>query len=84
MGISWQQLLIILLLVLVVFGAKKLRTIGSDLGTAVKGFKKAMNEAESDVDEPPVKQLKQDARDAEFPEVATKQSAERSQDERKS
>jgi sec-independent protein translocase protein TatA len=82
-GISWQQLLIILLLVLVVFGAKKLRTIGSDLGTAVKGFKKAMNEAESD-DEPPVKQLKQDARDAEFPEVAAKQSAERSQDDRKS
>jgi sec-independent protein translocase protein TatA len=82
-GISWQQLLIILLLVLVVFGAKKLRTIGSDLGTAVKGFKKAMNDAESDVDTP-VKQLKQDSHDAEFPEVAAKQSAERSQDDRKS
>jgi sec-independent protein translocase protein TatA len=83
-GISWQQLLIILLLVLVVFGAKKLRTIGSDLGTAVKGFKKAMNEAESDDDTPPVKQLKQDARDAEFPEVAAKQNADRTQDDRKS
>jgi sec-independent protein translocase protein TatA len=81
-GISWQQLLIILLLVLVVFGAKKLRTIGSDLGTAVKGFKKAMNEVESE-DEQPVKQIKQDARDAEFPEVAAKQSAETKQDDRK-
>jgi len=41
MGIGMRELIIILLVVLLVFGAKKLRTIGADLGAAVKGFKKA-------------------------------------------
>ena len=40
------QLLIILLIVLAIFGTKKLRNLGSDLGGAVKGFRSAMNEAE--------------------------------------
>ena len=44
-GISLWQFLIILLIVLVLFGSKKLRNIGGDLGNAVKGFKKAMQEA---------------------------------------
>lgn len=38
MGISIWQLLIILLIVLLLFGAKRLRSIGTDLGGAVKGF----------------------------------------------
>ncbi|MFM7626032.1 MAG: twin-arginine translocase TatA/TatE family subunit, partial [Gammaproteobacteria bacterium] len=42
MGIGMRELIIILLVVLLVFGAKKLRTIGSDLGAAVKGFKKGL------------------------------------------
>ena len=42
MGISMPQLLIILLVVALIFGTKKLRNIGSDLGSAVKGFKKGM------------------------------------------
>ncbi len=42
-GISIWQLLIILLIVVMLFGTKKLRTLGSDLGGAVKGFKKALN-----------------------------------------
>jgi len=46
-GISWPQLLIVLVIVLAIFGTKKFRTLGSDLGNAVKGFKSAMNEAES-------------------------------------
>ena len=46
-GISIWQLLIILLGVLVLFGSKKLRSIGSDLGQGIKGFKKAINEDES-------------------------------------
>ena len=41
-GISIWQLLIILLVVLVLFGSKKLRSIGSDLGQGIKGFKKAI------------------------------------------
>ena len=44
MGISIPQLLIILLIVALLFGTKKLRSIGSDLGSALKGFKNAMKE----------------------------------------
>ena len=47
-GISIWQLLIILAIVLVLFGAKRLRTLGSDLGTAVKGFRSAMREGEEE------------------------------------
>ena len=46
-GISIWQLLIILLVVLVLFGSKKLRSIGSDLGQGIKGFKKSINDEES-------------------------------------
>ena len=46
-GISIWQLLIILLVVLVLFGSKKLRSIGSDLGQGINGFKKAINDDES-------------------------------------
>ncbi len=44
--------LIVLVVVLVVFGTKKLRNIGGDLGGAVKGFKDAMNEEKNKVDTP--------------------------------
>ena len=44
MGISIWQLLIILAIVLVLFGAKRLRNLGGDLGTAIKGFRQAMKE----------------------------------------
>jgi sec-independent protein translocase protein TatA len=53
-----KMLLVILAIALVIFGTKRLRSIGSDLGAAVKGFKQAMNDGES---EEKVKQLKQDA-----------------------
>ena len=43
-GISIWQLLIIALIVVLLFGTKKLRGMGSDLGGAVKGFKKAMSD----------------------------------------
>ena len=43
-GISIWQLLIILLIVVMIFGTKRLKNIGSDLGGAVKGFKKSMEE----------------------------------------
>ncbi len=45
-GISWPQLLIVLVIVLAIFGTKRFRTLGSDLGNAVKGFRSAMNDAE--------------------------------------
>lgn len=44
MGISIWQLLIVLLLVVVLFGTKRLRTLGSDLGETVKGFRKAISD----------------------------------------
>lgn len=43
-GISIWQLLIILVIVALIFGTKKLRGIGGDLGGAVKGFKKAISD----------------------------------------
>lgn len=43
-GISIWQLLIVVAIVVLLFGTKKLRTLGSDLGESVKGFKKAMSE----------------------------------------
>ncbi|MDE1515632.1 MAG: Sec-independent protein translocase subunit TatA [Vibrio sp.] len=46
-GISIWQLLIIAVIVVLLFGTKKLRGIGGDLGSAVKGFKKAMSEDEA-------------------------------------
>ena len=43
-GISIWQLLIVLVIVLLLFGTKRLRNLGGDLGNAVKGFKKAMGD----------------------------------------
>jgi sec-independent protein translocase protein TatA len=47
-GIGIWQLLIILLIVVMLFGTKKLRNLGSDLGGALKGFKSAMKDDESE------------------------------------
>lgn len=47
MGISIWQLLIILAIVLVLFGAKRLRNVGTDLGGAIKGFKSAVKDEEA-------------------------------------
>ena len=70
--------LIVLAIIALVFGTKKLGNIGSDLGTAIRGFKKAMNDGES---EERSKQLKHEAGDADFSE-ATK-SREASERDRK-
>ncbi|MDH5618819.1 MAG: twin-arginine translocase TatA/TatE family subunit [Gammaproteobacteria bacterium] len=55
------QLLIILVIVLAIFGTKKLRTLGTDLGGAVKGFRSAMNEAEDTADK-----ISDESKDADF------------------
>ncbi len=49
-GISIWQLLIVLGIIILIFGTKKLRNVGTDLGGAVKGFKKAMHEEEKEGD----------------------------------
>ena len=48
MGLGWQELLIVLIIVALIFGTKKLRGIGSDLGGAVKGFKESVSSDSSD------------------------------------
>lgn len=50
-GISIWQLLIILVIVVLLFGTKRLKSIGSDLGGAVKGFKKAVTDEDADFTE---------------------------------
>ena len=51
-GISVWQLLILLLIVVLVFGTKRLRNIGSDLGSAVKGFRKGSEDEPEEDSEP--------------------------------
>ena len=68
-GISIWQLLIIVAIVVLLFGTKKLRTLGADLGESVKGFKKAMG------DEKPA--------DATFEKVEQKQDAQAEQQKAK-
>lgn len=77
MGMSGWQILVILVLVVLLFGTSKLRNVGSDLGSALKGFKKSM----SDDDEKP-------KNDADFepldkPEQSNQQSSTRQQAETK-
>ncbi|WED21898.1 Sec-independent protein translocase subunit TatA [Vibrio sp. JC009] len=70
-GISIWQLLIIAVIVVLLFGTKKLRNMGGDLGSAVKGFKKAMND-----DEPASKE-----KDADFEPQNIEQKKEASSSE---
>lgn len=72
MGIGFRELLVILAIALLIFGAKRLRTIGTDLGAAVKGFKKAMNEGD---EAEASKQIKHDADDATFESTKNGDSA---------
>ena len=51
MGISIWQLLIVLGIVVLLFGTKKLRNIGSDLGGAIRGFKKSMGDEDKTKDD---------------------------------
>ncbi|WP_291968892.1 twin-arginine translocase subunit TatE [Candidatus Symbiopectobacterium sp.] len=46
-GISIAKLLVIAALIVLLFGTNKLRSLGGDLGAAIKGFKKAMNDDQS-------------------------------------
>ncbi|GFE78360.1 Sec-independent protein translocase protein TatA [Steroidobacter agaridevorans] len=68
MGIGFKELLIILAIALLIFGAKRLRTIGSDLGGAVKGFRKAMDSE----DEKETQQLNSPQKDADFNSTSEK------------
>ena len=65
-GLSPGHLLLLLLIVVLIFGTKKLRNIGEDLGSAIKGFKKGMHDGQ---DNAPSAQLKADPLDPTPPPV---------------
>ncbi len=71
MDFDFKTLLVILVVVLLIFGGKKLRTIGDDLGHAVKGFKRAVNEGEKEESASTAdsRQIRSDGTDADFPET---------------
>ena len=67
------QLLIILVIVLAIFGTKRLSTLGSDLGKSVKGFRSAMSEAEEDNEKDQIS----DSKDADFDNTPVEETRER-------
>jgi sec-independent protein translocase protein TatA len=71
-GISIWQLAIVLVIVLLIFGTKRLKSIGSDLGSAIKGFKKAVDTDEDKTTDAAPQRLESDDADAEFPEQKKK------------
>ena len=75
MGIGFRELLIILVIALILFGAKKLRHVGSDLGAAVRGFKKAVNEGDEEAGKQ-LSDLTGKDKDADFQERADSAKSE--------
>ncbi len=75
-GISIWQLLIILVIVLLLFGTKRLRGLGGDLGGAIKGFKKAMTDEEKANE---AENKKVEAEDAEVVENDTADTKEKTE-----
>lgn len=74
-GISIWQLLIILVIVMLLFGTKKLRGMGSDLGSAIKGFRKSVKdggEEESAEESGPAEAIESKSDDASAPATASK------------
>ncbi|TXR54795.1 twin-arginine translocase TatA/TatE family subunit [Reinekea thalattae] len=65
-GISPIQLLIILAIVILIFGTKRLKSLGGDVGSAIKSFKTAMKEEEKPAEPEP---LEKKSKDANFSEV---------------
>lgn len=60
MGIGWQQLVIILLIVLLLFGAKKIPELAKGLGSGIKNFKKAINEDDEEAKKTESTKIEQD------------------------
>ena len=76
-GISIWQLLIILVIVIMIFGTKKLKSLGSDLGSAVKGFRQSVT------DKTEGKETEETAQPSEESTVQQKESTETQQTETK-
>jgi sec-independent protein translocase protein TatA len=67
-GIGIWQLLIVLVIIMLLFGTKKLKNLGGDLGSAIKGFKNAMEDGKNIE----AKQIEDEAKDATFDVKAEK------------
>jgi len=80
-GISIWQLLIVLAIVVLLFGTKRLKGIGGDLGNAVKGFKKAMDtdEKPKEEEEKPQQKIAEESSET----TGTKSKAEETSSEKK-
>jgi len=74
-NVSIWQLLIVLVIVIAIFGTKRLKSLGSDLGSAVKGFRSAVNEA----DKEPSGELDDQSDDADFDNTPVEESKKEKQ-----
>lgn len=83
MGISIWQLLIILAIVLVLFGAKRLKNVGGDLGSAIKGFKNAVKDEEAKKDEEAERKLEEKEGDNVFDVAVEEKKTEEKKDKDK-
>jgi sec-independent protein translocase protein TatA len=72
MGPSVWSIIVILLIVVLLFGTKKLRNVGGDLGSALKGFKKALSDDDDTVDKKDA-----DKSDADFESVEDRSHADK-------
>lgn len=60
MGVfDWKHWIVILVVVVLVFGTKKLKNLGTDVGESIKGFRKAMNDDEKPAEQPSAQPLHQ-------------------------
>lgn len=75
-GLGTQELLIILVLVMIIFGAGKLPQVGASLGKGLRNFKKGMNDEQEDIEEGEIEEItaKKKAADADKQEKQDKES----------
>lgn len=72
------QLLIVLAIVLAIFGTKRLRTLGSDLGSAVKGFRNAVDDADKEESKSSSQLSDASKKDADFDTTPVEESHKKS------
>ena len=77
-GISVWQLLIVLLIVVLIFGTKRIKNIGGDLGGAIKSFRKGMTEADKAGDE--ISEIEQEFTDASSEDASEESTNTKAQD----
>ena len=77
-GISVWQLLIVLLIVILIFGTKRMKNIGGDLGGAIKSFRKGMTEADKAKDE--LSEIEQEFTDSSSEDTSEESTVTKDQD----